>query len=61
VVINRGSYWNVAHMIRKGGYDELRRHGIQALSGFNRQNRRQTSSRSAAAGTVEVGTMHRPG
>lgn len=30
-VINRGSYWNIAYMIRKGGYDDLRRAGIQPL------------------------------
>ncbi|GAA3588138.1 hypothetical protein GCM10022419_083040 [Nonomuraea rosea] len=30
-VINRGSYWNIAYMIRKGGYEELRRAGIQPL------------------------------
>jgi 2-polyprenyl-6-methoxyphenol hydroxylase-like FAD-dependent oxidoreductase len=31
VVINRGSYWNIAYMIRKGGYDQLTHAGIQAL------------------------------
>jgi 2-polyprenyl-6-methoxyphenol hydroxylase-like FAD-dependent oxidoreductase len=31
VVIDRGSYWNVAYMIRKGGYYDLCRAGIQAL------------------------------
>lgn len=31
VVINRSSYWNIAYMIRKGGHDELRGNGIQAL------------------------------
>jgi 2-polyprenyl-6-methoxyphenol hydroxylase-like FAD-dependent oxidoreductase len=31
VLIDRGTYWNVAYMIRKGGYDELRRRGIEAL------------------------------
>jgi 2-polyprenyl-6-methoxyphenol hydroxylase-like FAD-dependent oxidoreductase len=31
VLIDRGTYWNVAHMIRKGGYEELRGRGIEAL------------------------------
>ncbi|TDD13148.1 FAD-dependent oxidoreductase [Nonomuraea diastatica] len=30
-VINRGAYWNIAYMIRKGGHDDLRRAGIQTL------------------------------
>ncbi|MFG1709790.1 FAD-dependent oxidoreductase [Nonomuraea sp. M3C6] len=30
-VINRGTYWNIAYMIRKGGYEELRGAGIQPL------------------------------
>jgi 2-polyprenyl-6-methoxyphenol hydroxylase-like FAD-dependent oxidoreductase len=31
VLIDRGAYWNVAYMIRKGRYEELRLRGIEAL------------------------------
>ncbi|UBU17262.1 FAD-dependent oxidoreductase [Nonomuraea gerenzanensis] len=33
VAINRESYWQLAYLIRKGGYGELTRQGIDALRG----------------------------
>jgi 2-polyprenyl-6-methoxyphenol hydroxylase-like FAD-dependent oxidoreductase len=33
VVINRTTYWNIAYMIRKGGHEQLRSKGIDALRG----------------------------
>ena len=31
VMLDRGDYWQCAYVIRKGGYDEIRRRGLQAL------------------------------
>ena len=31
VMLDRGDYWQCAYVIRKGGYDEIRRRGLEAL------------------------------
>ena len=31
VMLDRGDYWQCAYVIRKGGYDEIRRRGLDAL------------------------------
>jgi 2-polyprenyl-6-methoxyphenol hydroxylase-like FAD-dependent oxidoreductase len=31
VMLDRGEYWQCAYVIRKGGYDEIRRRGLDAL------------------------------
>ncbi|HEX2034508.1 MAG TPA: FAD-dependent oxidoreductase [Chloroflexota bacterium] len=31
VVLNRGTYWNIAYVFRKGGYEVLRRTGIRGM------------------------------
>src|SRR6202044_1344129 len=31
VTIDRGNYWQCAYVIQKGGYDEIRRKGLQAF------------------------------
>jgi 2-polyprenyl-6-methoxyphenol hydroxylase-like FAD-dependent oxidoreductase len=33
VALNRGDYWQCAFVIRKGGYDEVRAHGLEAFRG----------------------------
>src|SRR6185437_12687575 len=65
VMLDRGDYWQSAFVIPKGGYDEVRRYGLEALrdeiarlSGLDRASRRSrtgtTSSSSPSPSTAST-------